>query len=256
MLEDANSPWLFASTWLDEKPRITPEHRHARGQLLGASQGLLSIGVEKLAHSPERAAQWVVPASHAIWVLPQHGHSLHSHGAFHGWSVYIAENACGERPRHPCLLRTSGLLREAVVRAATWDAAGLQPPQHRIAQVIVDEINSLPREDFGLSMPQDARLLRMARALADDPGDPRSLEAWASWIAMAPRTLTRRFAAETGFSVTDWRQRARLMRAMELLAARKPVTTVALEVGYDNVSAFIAMFRKFTGSTPGQFFQR
>jgi len=31
---------------------------------------------------------------------------------------------------------------------------------------------------------------------------------------------------------------------------------VALEVGYDNVSAFIAMFRKFTGSTPGQFFQR
>jgi AraC-like DNA-binding protein len=32
------------------------------------------------------------------------------------------------------------------------------------------------------------------------------------------------------------------------------VTTVALELGYDNVSAFIAMFRRTFGVTPGRYF--
>lgn len=252
----ADAPVLVAIATNQATPRITPSHRHGRGQLLGAVQGLLSVGVEMQAHaaSAQAAGQWVVPASHALWVPPQHAHSLHSHGAFHGWSVYVAEEACATLPAQPCLLRTSGLLREAVARAAGWVGAPLDAAQLRIAQVVMDEINTLPHEAFGLPMPQDARLLRLARALADAPGDTRSLEEWAAWAALAPRTLTRRFAAETGFSFSEWRQRARLMRALELLAARTPVTTVALELGYDNVSAFIAMFRRAMGVTPGQYF--
>ncbi|MCY1215799.1 HTH-type transcriptional regulator NimR [compost metagenome] len=50
-----------------------------------------------------------------------------------------------------------------------------------------------------------------------------------------------------------WRQRARLMRAQEMLAAGAAVTTVALELGYDNVSAFIAMFKRELGTTPGRY---
>jgi AraC-like DNA-binding protein len=256
LLEAADSPLLVAVTLAEAMPRVTASHRHARGQLFGAVQGLLSVGVDMQvqAGTAPSAGQWVVPASHALWVPPQHAHSLHSHGAFHGWSAYIAEDACAALPTQPCLLRTSGLLREAVARAATWGTAPLDAAQQRIAQVVMDEIRTLPHEPFGLPMPQEARLLRLARALADAPGDTRSLEAWADWAAMAPRTLTRRFAAETGFSFSDWRQRARLMRALELLAARTPVTTVALELGYDNVSAFIAMFRRAMGTTPSQYF--
>jgi AraC-like DNA-binding protein len=44
------------------------------------------------------------------------------------------------------------------------------------------------------------------------------------------------------------------MRAMELLADGMAVQNVALEVGYDNASAFIAVFRKLTGKTPGHYF--
>lgn len=260
LLDAADGPMLVAVAMAEATPRVTPSHRHGRGQLFGAVQGLLSVGVEMQVRegTAQSAGQWVVPASHALWVPPQHAHSLHSHGAFHGWSVYIAEDACAALPQQPCLLRTSGLLREAVARAATWDAAptaSLNAAQQRIAQVVMDEICTLPHEAFGLPMPRDARLLRLARALADAPGDTRSLQAWGNQIAMAPRTLTRRFAAETGFSFSEWRQRARLMRALELLAARTPVTTVALELGYDNVSAFIAMFRRTMGTTPSQYFQ-
>ncbi|WP_430507282.1 helix-turn-helix domain-containing protein, partial [Burkholderia sp. BCCCDS15] len=34
-----------------------------------------------------------------------------------------------------------------------------------------------------------------------------------------------------------------------------PVTTIALDLGYDNVSAFIDMFRRALGTTPGRYME-
>ncbi|MEE8274655.1 MAG: helix-turn-helix domain-containing protein, partial [Alphaproteobacteria bacterium] len=47
---------------------------------------------------------------------------------------------------------------------------------------------------------------------------------------------------------------ARLLAALTRLATGEPVTTVALDLGYDSPSAFIAMFRKALGETPGRYF--
>jgi AraC-like DNA-binding protein len=147
----------------------------------------------------------------------------------------------------------SALLREALLRAAAWDDRCLEEEQTHIAMVIFDEIRNLPRRRFGLPMPSDRRMLRIARALADNPADNRRLEEWASWTGASTRTVIRRFIAETGFSFTEWRQQVRLMRAQELLAAGTPVTTVALDLGYETVSAFIAMFRRAYGVTPTRY---
>jgi AraC-like DNA-binding protein len=141
-------------------------------------------------------------------------------------------------------------MREAVARAVSWTGNALNGPQLRLAGVILDEIRSSPQVALGLPMPQDARLLKIAQALSDRPDDGRRLEEWADWAGIASRTLTRRFAAETGFTFTEWRQRVRLLKALELLASGRQVTAIALDLGYDNVSAFIAVFRKVFGVTP------
>jgi len=241
----AHGPPLLVVTRQSGAVRVTRSHRHARGQLIGAAQGLLSVDA---GHS-----RWVVPATHAVWVPPNVPHGLRSHGPFSGWSVYVTPSACGDLPGEPCIFAVSGLLREAVIRAASWSGRTLDAAQSRLAGVILDEIGSLPTVALGLPMPHDARLLKIARALTDRPDDARRLEEWAAWAGMAPRSLTRRFVAETGFSFTAWRQRVRLLRALELLAAGKPVTAIALDLGYDNVSAFIALFRGVFGVTPGRY---
>ena len=44
------------------------------------------------------------------------------------------------------------------------------------------------------------------------------------------------------------------MAALHRLAAGEPVTNVAMEVGYESTSAFISMFKKALGRTPGHFY--
>jgi AraC-like DNA-binding protein len=70
------------------------------------------------------------------------------------------------------------------------------------------------------------------------------------------RTLERLFQTETGMTFGKWRQQLRLLHALRLLAADRAVTAVALEVGYDSPSAFIAAFKSLFGTTPARYFGR
>lgn len=245
VLDSAEGPSVIVVAGAQDGELLLEAHSHARGQLFASMRGLLTIGVE--------SGVWVVPAIHAVWLPPHHLHSGSSHGPFEGWSAYVAEEACHDLPDQPCALRISGLLREAVLRAAQWPLGALDASQSRIAQIVLDEIRTLPSEPLGLPLPGDPRLLRIARALIEDPADPRDLDAWAAFGAVSARTLSRRFVSETGFSFTVWRQRARLMRSLEMLAAGAPVTTVALDLGYSTASAFIALFRRTFGETPAAY---
>jgi AraC-like DNA-binding protein len=55
-------------------------------------------------------------------------------------------------------------------------------------------------------------------------------------------------------SFGQWRQQLRILEALRRLGSKEPVTTVAMDLGYDSPSAFIAMFKKALGHTPGQYF--
>ncbi|MBC3918988.1 helix-turn-helix transcriptional regulator [Undibacterium sp. CY18W] len=224
--------------------RTTPEHSHARGQMLAAMSGVLVIATEQ--------QHLVVPSGYAIWLPPFHRHALRTSHLFNGWSAYLSDSAA--LPVETQVFPVSGLLRESVLRAASWSVSDhLSPAQERILAVIVDETAGLPQRDFVLAMPTDRRLLKVASALLETPGDPRSMQEWATWAGIAPRSMTRHFLDETGMSFSDWRQRARLMLALELLAAGTAVTAIALELGYDSLSAFIAMFKRHFGVPPSQF---
>ena len=243
-----DGPVVYVATGSQDEELSSEPHHHARGQLFGSHSGLLSVGVED--------GVWVVPPTHAVWLPPHQVHSGRSHGPFRGWAAYVAEGACDDLPKKPCTIRTSGLLREAVLRASSWPTGPLDARGAHVAAVILDEIQGLPVESFGLPLPRDPRLLRVARALIADPADMRDLERWAEWAAISSRTLSRRFVDETGFNFTAWRQRARLMRSLEMLAAGLSVTAVALDLGYATASAFIALFRRTFGETPASYRQR
>jgi AraC-like DNA-binding protein len=56
-------------------------------------------------------------------------------------------------------------------------------------------------------------------------------------------------------SFGQWRQQARLLRALEQLAGGAKVVDVALNMGYASPSAFATMFKRQFGVVPSDFFK-
>ena len=61
--------------------------------------------------------------------------------------------------------------------------------------------------------------------------------------------------SDLGTTFGAWQRQARLLRALEVMAAGQNVTAAALEVGFETPSAFIAMFRRAMGTTPAKYFR-
>lgn len=252
--ERADGPALIA-VWGTHQPesefqlgtRETGWHGHLRGQLFCIENGLV--------HMRTRQGSWLMPPHRAGWIPPGQEHTASISGVTSGWNVVITPEAARGLPQAPCVFGVSELLRALVRRAAAWtNQEALTAPQRRVAAVLLDEMKSAPHEPLHLPMPADRRLLRIAKAVLADPGDARTLEQWADWAGLSPRTLSRLCQAELGASFAQWRQQAGLVHALEALARGEPVAKVADALGYATPSNFIAMFRRAFGTSPARYF--
>jgi len=222
-------------------------HSHARGQFWCTESGLVHVHT---AHG-----SWLLPPHRAGWMPPGEMHTVTLSGVTSGWGLFLAPDICGCLPQRPCVIGISPLMRELVRRASSWTWSDeLNERQERVMAVLVDEMCNASLEPLHLPMPGDRRLLRIAHAVMEQPQDNRSLEEWAAWAGLSPRTLSRLFRTETALSFAQWRQQARLAKGLEQLADGMPVATVADGLGYASTSAFIAMFRKSFGHPPARYF--
>lgn len=223
-------------------------HDHPWHQLVHASAGTLTIRLEDAWH--------VVAPGQAAW-LPRgirHATGALSDAAFR--SLYIAENAI-EMPGTVQILRVSGLLRELIGALEQLPAPGRDDPaqaRYRLALqgCIVAHLPRLPPQDAALRWPDHPALRALCRALYDRPDDRRTASALARAHGMSERTLARRFRDDLDMPFGAWRQRMQLFRAYEWLGQGRPVTAIALDLGYATPSAFIHMFRSATGLSPSQ----
>ncbi len=218
-------------------------HSHRRAQLVYASDGIMTVTT--------RYAAYLVPPQRAVWMPAGVEHRIDACSDVNMRTLYIEPGISADLPIEVCVLNVAPLLRELIITAvANGPTVTADTPASRIMTVILDQIRSQSVAALALPLPSDPRLRRVAQGLTDYPGDPRDLSAWASEVGASTRTLVRLFPVQTGMTFREWRQQCRLLHALELLASGASVTAVALETGYDNSSAFIAMFRRCLGTTP------
>ena len=224
-------------------------HHHARGQLLHASSGVMTVETE--------AGTWVVAPEQAVWIPPGIEHQVTHDQAIAMRTLYIDAGEAASLPADCCVVAVPPLLRALILRAVEigldYGPAG---PESRVMAVILDELRALTPEPLHLPQPSDPRLLKVTRAMIDDPADGRPLSAWAKGAGASERTLARLFVKETGLTFGEWRERLRLVTAVARLAEGAAVTAVALDLGYQSPSAFSAMFRRSLGETPGRYLKQ
>lgn len=222
-------------------------HSHPWDQLVYASRGVVTVETE--------AGSWVVPPLRAVWVPSLQEHRLQAAGYLALRTLYFSPGAAPALPRKCCVFSIPPLLRELIVHLVSLPQLDLAKAEHqRLVEVFFDLTETLPQEPLNLPAPRDPRAKKLAALLRKNPGDQRTLSQLARAVGASSRTLERIFVTETGLTFHAWRRQIRLQKALVLLAAQTPVTQVSFAVGYDSPSAFISMFRRALGQTPGRYF--
>ncbi|CAI0738002.1 HTH-type transcriptional regulator GadX [Serratia grimesii] len=226
-----------------------PPHYHDCAQLIHSLSGVVQVNT--------RQGSWVVPPGRGVWLPALVEHSLRITGKVAARALLVDPLARADLPACCEVVQISPLLRELIVCA--MDIAADYPVggrEERIMELILDELRILPILPLNLPEPRSEALLTLCRHIQQSLAHPWELEQAARYINVSGRTLSRRFQRETGLRFGDWVRRARLLAALNALAAGHSVLEVALDLGYDSPSAFSAMFRRLMGVAPSAYFAR
>jgi AraC-like DNA-binding protein len=221
-------------------------HWHARAQFAFALEGTMRVRAARRA--------WIVPPSRALWIPARTAHEVQMYSAVKMHSLYLDEASAAGMPASPAVLSVTPLLRELIVRAvmlpSDYDEADSAELLMRLLTV---EIRHLAPCALDLPLPLSDDLSRLCEQVLADFSSRRSCGADARRMRISARTLYRRFLRETGITFARWKQQARLLESIRRLAEGAPVTTVAIDLGYESPSAFSTMFRRAVGVAPRTF---
>jgi AraC-like DNA-binding protein/quercetin dioxygenase-like cupin family protein len=226
---------------------VIDEHQHARHQLIYAHAGLLAVT------SPQ--GRWIVPTTRAIWMPAGTPHAVRCVDDVDERNVYVSVDAAPHLPTSVSAVEVGPLLRD-LIEAADAIAQPYEEDSRdgRVMRLIVDELRSLPVLPLHLPKPGDERIAAICEFILQHPYDTSTLDDWADRSDVHSKTIQRLFVKELDMTFGQWRQRSRLLFALERLALGVSVIDVALELGYESPSAFSAMFKRQFGVSPRQFF--
>ena len=221
-------------------------HTHASHQLLFASSGAMTVTGDR--------ASWMIPPGRAVLIPAGTSHSIRMWGEVAMRSLYFPVGTPGAAfGGSACrVISVSPLLRELILRVA--DLAALDSrvaSDAHVMSVLQDELETAHIEPLLLPLPADPRALHAATCVLKNPAEATTAPDLARQSGLSTRTLERLFRAETGMRFGQWRQKAKLLQSVRVLAERGSVTDAALEAGYSSVSAYIAAFKQTFGYTPG-----
>jgi AraC-like DNA-binding protein len=232
------------------------QHMHREAQLLFASKGVMQVTTSK--------GRWLVPPQRAVWLPPRIEHAVDVLADIEMRALLVDADWLAVHPEAPRLqcefvVAVRPLLRETIL--ACFGPPGPHPRRAGLLlELALHELPEAGDPTTFLPLPLDERARRVAQMILANPGSERALDDLAAEAGASGRTVSRLFGAETDFSFKEWRQRARILAAVEALGTPGPGRTsikqVAARLGFSSAASFAHAFRQVTGSTPGEMFRR
>lgn len=161
----------------------------------------------------------------------------------------------GARPhfahnRLPPLRALSGLTARA--RAGMSDPQAIEEVAFELAGAALRHAGRSGRKSAPAH--HHGRMTEVLRYMAEHSAAPHRLVGLARLARMSPYHFLRSFKATTGVTPHQWLLRTRLRNSAEQLATTHlPVTDIALDVGFEDLSNFTRSFRAEFGVSPRQY---
>ncbi|WP_425645348.1 AraC family transcriptional regulator [Agrobacterium leguminum] len=226
----------------------TKPHQHNKAQLMYVVSGVLTMQAA--------GGIWTVPPHCALWIPSGVPHAGRVAGHITIENLYIDPALAALLDQECGILFVQPFLRELIARFDSKSSlANMERDREaRLISVLLDELIAAPLEPIHLPMPSDKRLRRLTNSMIENPGLRFTIDEWGARVGASNRTLSRLFRRETGMSFVRWRQQLHIGLALQRLAQGELVTNIAIDLGYESVSAFISLFRRMLGTTPARYF--
>jgi AraC-like DNA-binding protein len=254
----------------ESKEIVIPDYTFGINQVFGAAfdSGLRTFPGHYLLYASTGAfrlevgnARWLLPPQRAAWVAANTPLRLSAKAPGTTSSVLFAEGSIQQLDFSCRVFSVSTLAREMLLYAVRWgpERGDHDPAADSFFRALATVCTELAAEPDELWLPcaESTELDRALEYTLANMVDKPTFAEVASAAHVSERTLARRFAEEAGMTWSEFARRARMIRAMELLAEPdSKVISVVDAVGFSSVSAFNHAFRAFTGETPSSYRKR
>lgn len=155
---------------------------------------------------------------------------------------------------HKDLSKLSMDLSVAIARPNTTSALQVEQLLLELAVALISRANPSSIELQPRGKLSALSLSRVIEYINDQLSASHSLEELAATAGLSPFHFARLFKSTVGLSPHQYLTHLRIYRSQLLLArGTLPITSIALELGFDSSSHFAATFRQVTGATPSSF---
>lgn len=225
-----------------------PTHSHEEAQLTFAASGMVQVHTE--------AGRWLVPPQLAVWIPAGVPHRVEVLTDAELWMVDWAPSvarawAPPTQLDRPFTLRVTPLMQSLLDAAFAANIGSAKA--ELVARLMLHELTETAHAPTFLPLPTSPIGRRVADLAFEDRQHRLNIDELASRAGTSVRTVSRLFPAETGLTLKAWRQRARIVQAMDRLARGNAISRVAVEFGFSSTASFSCAFRQITAMTPTMF---
>jgi AraC-like DNA-binding protein len=265
-----NVPGVLTAVTLAARPEFSVSEWTCRGHGPGWSEPECPTDARLVlvrgGHFQRRGARGSIDLDSTIGYLGAPGEVeqfAHPHGGDICTSVQLSADGWEQLAGEPGRLRRAAVYVDARLELAHRRllAAAGHDPDYELAEDLARLMASVLRAAADRSIPADVtsapadrRLVGRARAAIHD-ADPAAagLFPLAALLGASPYRVSRAFTNELGVSVTRYRNRVRVGRALERLeGGESTLADIAATLGFADQAHFSRTLRQHTGCTPSE----
>ncbi|MFW2003182.1 AraC family transcriptional regulator [Acinetobacter ursingii] len=196
---------------------------------------------------------FLAPPNYGLWLAPQTSHfCVAVDQPTHFICIRVHPDLCSQFHTNPKTLEIRPFFH-ALVKELLHDQYSPDSIEYlRLLQVLFDQMLAADCYDHYLPQTTHPTLAPILDKLGQAQLFNSSLQQILQSFQISERHALRLSQQELQLSLSEWRNRAKIVYAIGQIQQGTAIKRIALDLGYQHSSSFIEFFKRYTGQTPLQ----
>jgi len=199
---------------------------------------------------------YLSPPSYGLWIPPQTEHccTAINDQLTHYICIRLHPQLCQNLSKETKTFNVRPFLKQTIEEILEQQKQEIPSPVYyeHLLQLLVDLIQNSSHYDHYLPKSNHLALKPILDHLANPAYFNKTLYEVLEIFQITERHALRLSQEQLKLSLSEWRNRAKIIHAISLIQQGDSIKKISLELGYQYTSSFIEFFKRYTGQTPAQ----